>query len=138
MLKSYSELRQLKSFEERYQYLKLSGTVGKETFGFDRYLNQNLYRSEEWKHCRRLIIVRDKGCDMGCEDYEIYGRIIVHHINPITINDIILRKPKLFDPENLITVSHNTHEAITFGNDNLLMLPPIDRLPNDTCPWKKT
>lgn len=138
MLKSYSELRQIRSFEERYQYLRLSGTVGKETFGFDRYLNQTLYRSEEWKSCRRHIIVRDNGCDLGCEGFEIYGRILVHHINSITMNDILTRNKIVFDPENLICSSNNTHQAIHYGDESLLILSPIERLPNDTCPWKKT
>jgi hypothetical protein len=136
MLKTYSELCRLNSFKERYEYLRLSGTVGKETFGYDRYINQILYRSEEWKHCRRQIIIRDNGCDLGCEGFEIHGIIIIHHINPITVNDILNRNPKIFDPNNLISVSHNTHQAIHYGDENLLIMDPIERTKNDTCPWK--
>lgn len=136
MLKTYSELCRLHSFKERYEYLRLSGTVGKETFGYDRYINQILYRSEEWKHCRRQIIIRDNGCDLGCEGFKIHGIIIIHHINPITVKDILNRNPKIFDPNNLISVSRNTHQAIHYGDENLLIMAPIERTKNDTCPWK--
>lgn len=135
--KSYSELIRLPTFLERYRYLKISGRIGEDTFGFDRYLNQTLYRSAEWKRFRREIIVRDEGRDLGCDGYEIVGNILVHHINPITIEDVLNRDPKIFDPENVICVSHNTHNAIHYGGENLLITEPVIRKPNDTCPWKK-
>lgn len=135
--KTYSELIRLPSFEERYEYLRLQGVVGEDTFGFDRYLNQILYSSDEWKRCRRKIIIRDGGLDLGCEGYEIGGRILIHHLNPITLNDIINRNPAIFDPENLICTSHNTHNAIHYGDKNLLITAtPVTRRKNDTCPWR--
>ena len=136
MIKTYSELSELQTFEDRFQYLKLNGTVGEETFGFDRYLNQILYQSDEWKHCRSDIIIRDNGCDLGCEGFEVHGRILIHHINPITVEDIVNRNPKIFDLENLILTSHNTHQAIHYGDENLLIRAPVERSKNDTCPWK--
>lgn len=136
ILKTYSELSKLKTFEDRFQYLRLDGIVGEETFGFDRYLNQILYQSDEWKRCRRDIIIRDNGCDLGCEGFEVHGRILIHHINPITVDDIVNRNPKVFDPENLILTSHNTHQAIHYGNEDLLIRAPLERSKNDTCPWK--
>lgn len=136
IVKTYSELCTLQSFNERYRYLKLNGSVGKETFGFDRYLNQILYQSDEWKSIRRDIIIRDNGCDLGCEGFNIFGRILVHHINPITSDDVVNRDPKIFDPNNLIITSHNTHNAIHYGDENLLIVAPIERSKNDTCPWK--
>ena len=135
--KSYSELIRLPTFLERYRYLKISGRIGEDTFGYDRYLNQTLYRSAEWKRFRREIIVRDEGRDLGCEGYEIVGNTLVHHINSITIEDVLNRDPKIFDPENVICVSHNTHNAIHYGDENLLITEPVIRKPNDTCPWKK-
>ena len=137
MIRTYSELITLPTFEERYRYLRLGGKVGKETFGFDRYLNQVFYSSEEWKRIRRDVIIRDFGCDLGVDGFEIYGRIIVHHMNPITKDDIISRSKFLLDPEFLICTSHNTHEAITYGDESLLALLPIERTKNDTCPWKQ-
>jgi hypothetical protein len=137
ILKTYSELSKLKTFEDRFQYLRLDGIVGEETFGFDRYLNQILYQSKEWKRCRRDIIIRDEGCDLGCEGFEIHGRILIHHINPITVDDIVNRNPKVFDPENLILTSHNTHQAIHYGDENLLIKAPIERSKNDTCLWRR-
>ena len=136
-LKTYSELSKLKTFEDRFQYLRLDGIVGEETFGFDRYLNQTLYKSDEWKQCRRGIIIRDNGCDLGCEGFEVRGRILIHHINPITVDDIVNRNPKVFDPENLILTSHNTHQAIHYGNEDLLVTAPIERSKNDTSPWRR-
>lgn len=136
IIKIYSELSKLKTFKERYLYLRLDGIVGEETFGFDRYLNQILYKSDEWKRCRRDIIIRDNGCDLGCEGFEVHGRILIHHINPITVDDIVNRNPKVFDPENLILTSHNTHQAIHYGNEDLLIQAPIERFKNDTCPWR--
>ena len=137
ILKTYSELSKLKTFEDRFRYLRLDGIVGEETFGFDRYLNQILYQSKEWKQCRRGIIIRDNGCDLGCEGFEVHGRILIHHINPITVDDIVNRNPKVFDPENLILTSHNTHQAIHYGNEDLLVTAPIERSKNDTSPWRR-
>ena len=137
MNRTYSELIKLKTFEERFDYLKLNGTVGKDTFGFDRYMNQLLYHnSKEWKAVRRKVIVRDNGCDLGVEGYDILGKILVHHLNPITKDDIKNRSPTIFDLNNLICVSHNTHNAIHYGDENLLVKAPIERKLNDTCPWK--
>lgn len=136
MIRTYSELITLPTFEERYRYLRLGGTVGKETFGFDRYLNQAFYSSKEWKRIRRDIIIRDLGCDLGVEGFEIFGKIIVHHMNPITQKDILHRSEFLLDPEYLICTSHNTHEAITYGDESLLITSPIERTENDTCPWR--
>lgn len=135
-IKTYSELIELPTFLERYNYLKIGGQVGVETFGYDRYLNQVLYRSNEWKDFRRDMIVRDHGCDLAHDEYEIYGKILVHHIDPITVEDVIRRHPKIFDPENVISTSLNTHNAIHYGDETLLVLGPIERRPNDTCPWK--
>lgn len=135
-IKCYSELMTLPTFIERYRYLKLGGSVGKETFGYDRYLNQALYRSPEWKRFRRDIIIRDNGCDLGCEGYDIVGKILIHHIEPITIEDIIKRNPKIFDTENVISTQLMTHNAIHYGDERLLITEPVVRKPNDTCPWK--
>lgn len=137
IIKTYSELIKLPTFEERYQYLRLSGSVGEETFGFDRYLNQVFYRSQKWKSLRDHIIVRDNGCDLAVEGYEIYGRIIIHHINPITITDIERESDYLLDPEFLICTTHNTHNAIHYGDEKLLITAPIERRKNDTCPWRR-
>lgn len=136
-IRTYSELVTLSAFEDRFNYLKLGGIVGKETFGFDRYINQTLYRSEEWRSVRNHVILRDSGCDLGCEGFELHGRILVHHMNPITIDDIVARDPKVFDPEFLISCSHNTHNAIHYGDSNLLVIAPVVRSKNDTCPWKQ-
>lgn len=127
----------LKTFSERYEYLKLNGVVGKETFGFDRYLNQQFYRSVEWKQLRDRIIVRDEGCDLAMEGYDIYGRIYIHHMNPIAVDDIANQSKFLLDPEFLICTSFNTHNAIHYGDASLLITEPIVRRENDTCPWKK-
>lgn len=135
-IKTYSELITIPSFIDRFNYLKLGGLVGQETFGFDRYLNQTLYTSNEWKRFRRDIIIRDNGLDLACDGYEIGGKIIVHHIDPLTIQDIIRRDPKIFDPENVICVSMNTHNAIHYGDESLLFTEPIVRTKNDTCPWR--
>ena len=137
MYKSYEELIKLKTFEERFDYLSLDGAIGVETFGFDRYLNQVLYRSSEWRSLRDQVIIRDKACDLGIEDREILGRVIIHHINPISKEDIVNRNPRVMDLNNLICVSHNTHEAIHYGNSDLLISSkPIIRYANDTCPWR--
>ena len=136
IIRTYSELITLPTFEERYEYLRLGGKVGKETFGFDRYLNQMFYKTEEWIRIRNQVIVRDNGCDLGIEDREIYGRIIVHHMNPITMTDLINRSPLILDPEYLISTVKSTHDAIHYGDSDLLIKDPIERSINDTCPWK--
>lgn len=136
-IKRYSELIQLPTFKERYEYLKLDGRVGEETFGFDRYINQIFYRrSPEWKHIRNQVIVRDNGCDLGIEGYEIHERILVHHMNPLTLEDLENETEFLLDPEYLISTTHNTHNAIHYGDSGLLILDPIVRTKNDTCPWR--
>ena len=135
-IKTYSELILLPTFEERFKYLQLNGSVGKETFGFDRYLNQNFYRSAEWKRVRDKVIIRDNGCDLGIEDRLIYGNVLIHHMNPINDKDIYNLTDILLNPEYLICVSHNTHNAIHYGNEELLVKAPIVRTKNDTCPWK--
>lgn len=136
-IKTYSELIKLPTFEERYRYLRLSGRVGKDTFGFDRYMNQNFYRSAEWKRIRDEVIVRDNGCDLGIEDRIIHGRILIHHMNPITDRDILDLTDFLLDPEYLICVTHTTHNAIHYGDEDLLVTNLIVRTRNDTCPWKR-
>lgn len=136
-IKTYSELIQLPTFEERFQYLKLSGAVGKETFGFDRYLNQNFYRSAAWKRVRDQVIVRDNGCDLGIDDRIIYGKILIHHMNPINDRDILDLTDILLNPEYLICISHLTHNAIHYSDESLLPREPIARFKNDTCPWKQ-
>lgn len=137
--KSYSELITLPTFEERFRYLKLGGAVGEETFGFDRYLNQVFYSTLEWKNFRRDMIVRDMGCDLGIPDRAIGGLIILHHINPISMADIRQRNlDVLLNPENVICVSHNTHNAIHYGDESILTPSTlIERKPNDTCPWRR-
>ena len=135
-IKSYSELITLPTFEERFEYLRLNGTVGSETFGHDRYLNQTLYRSPEWKRFRHKIIIRDNGCDLACEGYEIYEKVLIHHINPITVKDILERNSMVFDPENVVCTILNTHNAIHYGDDSLIIKAPIKRSKNDTCPWR--
>lgn len=136
-MKSYSELIKLPTFEERFDYLKLDGAVGEETFGCDRWLNQRLYKDPEWRQARDAVIVRDGCCDLGMPDRDIGGRVFIHHINPITKTDILQRRKCLFDPENLICVSKNTHDAIHYGDKSLLTLIPRERERNDTCPWRK-
>ena len=134
--RSYSELSQLKTFEERYEYLKLSGEVGNPTFGYDRYFNQSFYHSSEWRRTRNLIILRDNGCDLGIPEYEIHGRIYIHHINPVTKEDIESNSDILLSPENLICVTFDTHNAIHYGDERTLPKTPIERVPGDTCPWR--
>lgn len=138
MNKSYSELIKFGSLDERFEYLKLNGKVGEELFGWNRYLNQVFYQRPEWKRARRKIIIRDNGCDLGLEDWPIRGTIYVHHINPITLKMLKNGDPILLDPENLISTSKRTHEAITLGDYTLLPKMPVIRKPNDMCPWKKT
>lgn len=136
-IKTYTELSQLATFKERYAYLRLSGVVGKDTFGYDRYLNQMFYKSPKWKSIRDYVIIRDNGCDLGVEGYEINSKIIIHHMNPITIKDVERESDFLLDPEYLICTAHNTHNAIHYGDENLLIMEPIVRTRYDTCPWKK-
>ena len=135
-IRTYSELITLPTFKERYEYLKLDGRVGEETFGFDRYLNQAFYKSEEWRAVRDYVIIRDNGCDLGMEGHEIFGKILIHHMNPISKRDILDRSDLLLNPEYLISTIKNTHDAIHFGDENLLIVAPIERRKNDTCPWK--
>ena len=136
-IRTYSELITLPTFEERYRYLRLNSSIGKETFGFDRYINQNFYRSQEWKSVRDLVIIRDNGCDLGIEDRAIYGRVYIHHMNPLLPKDFHEASDLLLNPEYLICTTHNTHNAIHFGDEELLIKNPIERKPNDTCPWKR-
>jgi hypothetical protein len=136
MIKSYRELRRLKTFEERFEYLKIGGVVGRESFGFDRYLNQQLYRSKEWKLTRNGIIIRDDGCDLGIHDREIFERIIVHHINPITIKNVERGDDCVFDSDNLICTSLNTSNAIHYGDKSLLIRIPQERRKGDTNLWR--
>ena len=136
IIRTYSELITFPTFEERYRYLRLGGKVGEETFGFDRYLNQVFYKSDEWLDVRDYVIVRDNGCDLGIEGREIYGRILVHHMNPITMDDIVNRSKYLLDPEYLISTVKNTHDAIHYGDESLLITAPVERRKNDTCPWR--
>ena len=135
-IRTYSELITIQTFEERFEYLQLKGSVGKDTFGYDRYLNQVLYRSPEWKRLRNQIIIRDDGCDLACDGYDVYGKVLIHHLNPITVEDILTRSRKVFDPDNLVCVSHSTHNAIHYGDVDLLVTGPIIRTKNDTCPWR--
>lgn len=137
MIRTYSELIKLPTFEERFRYLCLNGDVGKETFGFDRYLNQGFYKSNEWLEVRDYVIIRDNGCDLAIEGQEIHGRILVHHMNPIFKEDILTRSKYLLDPEYLITTIKNTHDAIHYSDENILFKLPVERMKNDTCPWKR-
>lgn len=137
IIRTYSELITLPTFEERYRYLRLDGRVGQETFGFDRWLNQKFYKDPEWLRIRDFVIIRDSGCDLGIEGREIHSRILIHHMNPITTEDIIKRSKYLLDPEYLICTVKRTHDAIHYGDESLLILNPIERTKNDTCPWKR-
>lgn len=136
-IRTYSELILLQTFEERYQYLRLAGKVGQETFGFDRYLNQMFYKDPEWLAARDYVIIRDNGCDLAIPGREIHSKILVHHMNPITKDDILKRSKFLLDPEYLICTIKNTHDAIHYGDENLLFKDPIERSKNDTCPWRR-
>ena len=136
-IRTYSELSKLRTFKERYEYLKLSSVVGEDTFGYDRYLNQQFYKSKAWKRVRDQVIIRDNGCDLGIDDRYINSRIYVHHMNPITKSDIINLTEYLLNPEYLIRVSKNTHDAIHYGSEELLYTNHmVERRPNDTCPWR--
>lgn len=135
-IKTYSELRRLLTFEERLDYLKLNGSVCEDTFGFDRYLNQKFYRSREWLAVRDQVIIRDCGCDLGVDGYTIFGKILIHHMNPITVSDIQSVSDYLLDPEYLICTTHRTHNAIHYGDSSLIATEPIERSKYDTCPWR--
>lgn len=137
IIRTYSELLKLKTFEERYRYLRLNGKVGEETFGFDRWLNQRFYKDPEWLSIRDKVIIRDNGCDLGIKDRKITGRIIVHHMNPITKEDILRRSDFLLNPDYLICTVKNTHDAIHYGDDSLLINEFVERSRNDTCPWRR-
>ena len=133
--RSYSELRLLASFEERFDYLSLRGEVGRSTFGFDRWLNQRFYRSPEWKHVRNLVIYRDDGCDLGIPGYEIHAQLMIHHMNPVTPEDLQRGEEWVLDPEYLITTTHRTHNAIHYGDQSLIRKAPVERQPGDTRLW---
>jgi len=136
-MKTYTELSKFKSYDDRFKYLKLDGEVGSETFGYDRYLNQALYKCPEWKRVRDKVIIRDNGCDLGVEGYEIFGRPIVHHMNPISIEQVERRDPDIFNPEYLITTVLDTHNAIHYSDESILDgKKVIERKPNDTIPWR--
>lgn len=134
-IRHYKELQTKKTFSSRFKYLKLDGGVGIETFGIDRIFNQRFYNSTEWRRIRDFVIIRDNGCDLGIDGYDINGKIIIHHMNPITLSDIENRSEYLMNPDYLITTTHNTHNAIHYGDENLIKLPK-ERYPNDTCPWR--
>lgn len=136
-IRTYSELIKLHTFEERYEYLKLDGMVGQETFGFERFMNQQFYKSQEWKSIRDFIIVRDGGCDLGIEGYDIFGKIYIHHLNPISKKDILTKSDFLLNPEYLISTTLSTHNAIHYGDESLLPQAPVERCKNDTCPWRR-
>lgn len=136
-IRTYSEMIKLSTFEERYEYLKLSGRVGEDTFGFDRYLNQIFYKSKEWLRIRDYVITRDNGCDLGMKDREIYGKILIHHMNPIRKEDILERSEFLLDPNYLICTMKRTHDAIHYGDSSSLSTDYVERRPNDTCPWRQ-
>lgn len=136
-IKTYSELVKFQTFDERFEYLKLNGEVGRDTFGFDRWINQTFYRSSIWKKLRDQIIIRDNGCDLGLNGFEIPRRIIIHHMNPITIRDIELQSDFLLNPDFLICTSHSTHNALHYSDEQLIIKEPVKRFKNDTCPWRR-
>lgn len=135
MIRTFTELSNLQTFEERFRYLALNGSVGRATFGFDRYINQQFYRSRQWKTIRNHVIARDEGCDLGVFGYEIYDKILIHHINPIAKEDIVLGVEDILEPEFLITTTHQTHNAIHYGDENLIPKALIERRPGDTALW---
>lgn len=137
MIRSYRELRRRTTFLERFHYLALRGVVGEATFGFDRHINQRFYRSREWRHLRDEIIIRDEGCDLGVEGHEIHGRILIHHMNPMTVDNIVDGDDSILDPEYLICVSHQTHNAVHYGDESLLPKPFVERRPGDTKLWRR-
>ena len=133
-IKTYEELSRLKTFDERFRYLVIGGTIGEETFGYDRWLNQRFYTSEEWKRLRRQVIIRDEGCDIGIPGMEIGDHLIVHHMIPVTKLDVLSHSQALINPDFLICTSLKTHNALHYGDLSILE-PFIERRPNDTCPW---
>lgn len=135
MVRLYSELSRLNTLEERFRYLALRGEVGKATFGFDRYLNQQFYTSTQWRHIRKHVIVRDNGLDLGIDGYDIHDRVYIHHMNPMTVDDIVSGDPRILDPEFLISVSLRTHNAIHYGDEGLLSTPLVERKSGDTKLW---
>lgn len=135
ILRTYSELNSISTFEGRFRYLALRGTVGAPTFGFERYINQQFYTSRQWKHIRNHVIARDEGCDLGIEGYEVFDRIVIHHMNPMTIDDISNGDESILDPEFLITTTHKTHNAIHYGDERQLPRPFVERKPGDTKLW---
>ena len=135
-IRTYSELIKLPTFKQRFDYLKLNGRVGEDTFGFDRWINQTFYKSPEWKEVRDYVIARDLGCDLGMQGYDIYDKILIHHMNPISVDDIVNRTDYLLNPEYLICTRFLTHQAIHYGDETLLLDAPIERTKNDTCPWR--
>jgi hypothetical protein len=137
MIRRYSRLRNLDTFEDRFNYLRLQGSVGRSSFGFDRYLNQAFYRSREWRDVRNHVIVRDDGCDLGVEGYEIHGELLVHHMNPMEIESLVHRDPRILDPEYLITTTHRTHNAIHYGDENQIPRQHVERRPGDTLLWER-
>ena len=136
MTRTYEELSKLKTFKERFEYLQLDGRVASDTFGFDRYLNQQFYKSDKWRKIRDIVILRDNGCDLGVKGYDIHGKLYIHHMNPLNQDDILNQTDYLLNPNYLICTSHNTHNAIHYGSYELVNKEPIERVPNDTCPWK--
>ena len=134
--RSYPELMTLRTFEERFEYLALKARIGEETFGFERWMNQTFYRSKEWRELRHEIIIRDNACDLGVPGFDIAERTIIHHIIPMTVDDLEDGNPLVLDPDNLITTTHNTHNAIHWGDKSLLRLPPVERRPGDTTLWR--
>lgn len=136
-MRNYTDLQKLSSFKDRFNYLKLDGKIGKDTFGFDRWLNQAFYTSPEWRRVRDQVIVRDNGNDLGIDGFRIYGKVLIHHMNPITYHNIVHRDEDILNPEYLICVSQRTHNAIHYGSEDLLPTELVERKPNDTCPWKK-
>lgn len=135
MIRTYSELKRIETFEDRYKYLALRGNVGQSTFGFDRYINQQFYTSRSWRDIRRHIVLRDNGCDLGIDGYDIHSQLIIHHMNPITVDDISHGDPSIIDPEFLITTTHQTHNAIHYGDERLLPRPLVERKTGDTRLW---
>lgn len=136
MIRTYSELACLETFEQRFKYLELDGQVGQETFGFDRYLNQKFYRSPEWRRVRQEVILRDNGCDLGIEDRPIFGNVIIHHINPMSVDDIKHKETWVLDPDFLICTCKRTHDAIHYSDESIIFSEPIQRSPDDTCLWR--
>lgn len=137
MIRSFTELIRLHTFEDRFEYLRLRSNVGESTFGFERYVNQSFYRSVQWKQVRDKVIARDMGLDLGCDGYEIYDRVIIHHMNPMAVEDITHANEDILDPEYLITTTHRTHNAIHYGDKSLIRQPLVERRPGDTSLWRR-